>query len=348
MNRIRQITFFAILSVPFILLETSSAQPSRAEAAKLFQPPAEQAQSDFSKIDGYVLGLKTKRKMTETELVALITQQSQTGMEKARAIFIWIADNIAYDTDYRITSKEEALKQGKGVCEAYSEMFKSFGELAGLEVMTIRGDSKQYFYRQPSDLDKGGHAWNAVKMDDGRWMIVDVAWGAGHVRNRIFTRKLSGHWFDPKPEIFIFTHFPKDDQWQLLSNPVTRGEFLRMPPLSPELVSWGFNPDATFSYFTNTMDASFPEVFSIDMTWKIGMMPVCSELKAGQSYDFELVLPQNEEAAIICNNRDWVRFRQDGNRFSVTFTPESKGQAVLAVKQPGGKFGGVFKYEVKK
>jgi hypothetical protein len=322
-----------------------SAQPSSAEAAKLFQPVASPA--DLSKIDNYVLGLKTKKNITEADLSKLITQQSQTKMEKARAIFIWIANNIAYDTNYKITTKDEALKQGKGVCEAYSGLFKSLGELAGLEVVTVSGDSKQYYYKNPSDLDRGGHAWNAVKIDDGRWMIVDATWGAGHVNNRIFTRKLSVHWFDPKPEIFIFTHFPKEDNWQLLKKPVTRDEFLRLPPLSPELVLWGFHPDATFAYFTKTKDASFPEQLSIDLTWKINMMPVCYELKTGKSYDFEFVLPQNEEVVIISNNKDWVRFKQEGNKFSVTFTPETKGQAILAVKQPTGKYGGVFKYSIK-
>jgi hypothetical protein len=268
-------------------------------------------------------------------------------MEKARAIFIWIANNIAYDTSFKITSKEGALKQGKGVCEAYSGLFKSLGELVGLEVITVSGDSKQYFYKRPSDLDKGGHAWNVVKVDDGRWMIVDATWGAGHVSNRIFTRKLSAHWFDPKPEIFIFTHFPKEDVWQLLNKPVKRDEFLRMPPLSPELVSWGFNPDAMFSYFTKTKDASFPDQYAIDISWKINMMPVCNELKLSKSYDFEFILPQNEEVAIISNNKDWVRFKQDGNRFFVTFIPETKGFAILTVKQPNGKYGGVFKYNVK-
>jgi len=167
------------------------------------------------------------------------------------------------------------------------------------------------------------------------------------VKDRKFTRKLSVHWFDPKPEIFIFTHFPKEEMWQLLNRPVVRDEFLRMPPLSPELVLWGFNPDATFSYFVNNRNASFPDQFSIDVRWKINMMPVCNELKVGNSYDFEFVLPQNEEVVVICNNRDWVRFEQNGNTFSLTFTPERRGQAIVAVKHPNGKFGGVFKYDVK-
>lgn len=348
MDKIKQITVFALLWMSFVFLKTLSAQPSPGEAAKLFQPVANQvSQPDFSKIDNYVLGLKVRKNITEAELVKLITLQSQTRMEKARAIFIWIANNIAYDTNYKIRSKDDALRLGKGVCEAYSDMFRSFGELAGLEVVIIPGDTKQYFYKRPSDLDKGGHAWNAVKMDNNRWMIVDATWGAGHVKNKKFTRKLSVHFFDPKPEIFIFTHFPKEDRWQLLNKPVARDEFLRMPPLSPELVSWGFNPDATFLYFANNRNASFPDQFSIDVTWKINMMPVCDELKVGKSYDFEFILPKNEELAIICNNKDLIRFEQNGDKFSLTFIPQNKGQAIVAVKHPNGKFGGVFKYNVK-
>ena len=345
MNNIKQIIIITLLLVVPLTL---SAQPSSGEAVKLFLPSASPSlQTDFSEIDNYVLGLKTKKNITGAELTALITKNSQTKMEKARAIFIWIANNIAYDTSYKTTSKEEALKQGKGVCEAYSGLFKFLGELAGLEVVTVSGDAKQYYYKQPSDLGKGGHAWNVVKVDDGRWMIVDATWGAGHVNNRIFTRKLSVHWFDPQPEIFIFTHFPKEDNWQLLKNPLTRDEFLRMPPLSPELVAWGFNPDATFTYFIKTKDASFPDRFSIDVNWKINMMPVCNVLKVGKSYDFEFVLPQNEEVAIIFNNKDFVHFKKDGDKFSMTYTPENKGQIIVAVKQPNGKFGGIFKYEVK-
>jgi len=345
MNRFKPTTFITLLLLTPMIL---SAQPSQSEAAKLFQPATRQSSlTDFSKIDNYVLGLKTKKNITEAELVNLITQQSQTKMEKARAIFIWLANNIAYDTNYKITSKDEALKQGKGVCEAYSGLFKSFGELAGLEVVTVSGDTKKIYYRQPSDLDKGGHAWNVVKMDDGRWMIVDATWGAGHVNNRVFTRKLSEHWFDPSPEIFIFTHFPKEENWQLLKKPVTRDEFLRMPPLQPELVSWGFNPEATLSYFIKTKDASFPEQFSIDLNGTINMMPVCNELKAGKSYKFEFVLPHNEAVAIVYNNKDFVFFEKDGDKFSLSYTPEKKGQALLVVKLPNGKFGGVFKYEVR-
>jgi len=337
-----------ILSLSFIFIFPNVfAQPAQE---RIFTPNVNQKpQIDFSRIDNYVLGLRTRRNISETELVRLITQQSQTKTEKARAIFIWIANNIAYDTSLRIRTKEEALRQGRGVCEAYSGLFQWFGEIAGLEVVTIAGYAKQHYYRSPSDLDSDGHAWNAVKVCDDRWVIVDATWGAGHVENRRFTRKLTPHWFDPDPAIFIFTHLPQEDQsqWQLLNRRVTREEFLRMPPRSSELASWGFNPEATLEYFIANENASFPEQFTIDVTWKINTMPISKELVVGNTYNFEFVAPHNEGIAIVSNNRDWIHFNRDGNLFNLTFTPETAGNVILTIRLPNGRFGGVFKYEVK-
>lgn len=323
------------------------AQPGKEEIEKLFQADKSQASaSDFTEIDNYVINLKTKKNISEAELVALITQNAQTKMEKARAIFMWIATNIAYDTSYKVTDKEGALKQRKGVCQAYSGLFQDFGEKAGLEVVTISGDSKQYYYKKPSDLDRGGHAWNAVKADDGRWVFVDATWGAGHVDNGAFKRKLSVHWFDPSPQIYIFTHFPKEEQWQLLDKTVSREDFLRLPPLSPEFVSWGFNPDAFLAYYLKNKNASFPDFFNADVSWKIDMMPVTHQLKIGYQYEFIVELTGNEEIAVIENGKDWHRFEKDGNKLKLIFSPGKKGNAVLAVKQEDGKFGGVFKYSL--
>ncbi len=339
--------YIIFIIVSLFFFGNTFGQPDEKETAKLFQTDDKlPKQQDFSAIDNYVLGLKNRKKMSEEELVALITKQSQTKTEKARAIFIWIADNIAYDTSYKITSKEDALKQGKGVCQAYSGIFQSFCETAGLEVITISGESKQYYYKQPSDLDKGGHAWNAVKTENDRWMLVDATWGAGHVMNKVFTHQLTTYWFDPVPEIYIFSHFPKEENQQFLNKPVGRDDFLAMPPPYPNVCLWGFNPHALLAYFLKNKKASFPEMYSLEVTWKINTMPVCYELKKGKSYKFEFILPENEDVAIIFNNKDWVRFEKDGDKYTAVFTPEKKGTAVVAVKQNTGKFGGVFKYEV--
>ncbi|MDR2036452.1 MAG: hypothetical protein LBQ60_00865 [Bacteroidales bacterium] len=301
---------------------------------------------DFSAIDDHVLQLKSKKNISNEALVQEITQLSKTPTEKARAIFMWIANNIAYDTNFKIRTKEDAIKQRKGVCEAYSGLFEEFARIAGLEAISISGDSKQYYYKKPSDLDRGGHAWNAVKVENDRWLLLDATWGAGHVNNQVFTKKLSTFWFDPDPEIYIFSHYPKETQWQLLYNPVDKDDFLRLPPLYPNLVLWGFNSKNLLDYFQANDNTSFPDIYSIDLSWKINQMPILAQLEKDKSYTFEFELTENEEVAIIINNKDWHRFEKNGNIFSTVFTPEKKGTAVIAVKQQDGKFAGVFKYTI--
>ncbi len=338
----RQFIIVALL----MLFGNAFAQPDPKEAENIFRSDKTTAQHDFSRIDNYVLGLKTKKRISEDELVALITKESKTKAEKARAIFIWIAANIAYDTSYKIRSKEDALKHGKGVCQAYSGLYEDFCGKVGLEVVTVSGDSKQYYYKKPSDLDKGGHAWNIVTVDDGRRIIVDATWGAGHVNNKVFTRKLSTYWFDPSPEIYIFTHFPKEDQFQMLEKPVSRDDFLRFPPLSPNLMLWGLDANALLTYYSKNETAFFPDQFTIDVTWTIDMMPLSNRLQRGKQYRFEFTLPQNEEVVVVANGKDFHRFQKEGDKNTLIFTPDKKGQAVVAVKHADNKFGGVFKYTV--
>lgn len=56
-----------------------------------------------------------------------------------------------------------------------------------------------------------GHAWNAVRLDDGQWKLIDCCWGAGHIRGG--TQQYFAE-FDPKRftqsnEDFGIDHFPE-------------------------------------------------------------------------------------------------------------------------------------------
>ena len=57
---------------------------------------------------------------------------------------------------------------GAGVCRHRSLLFKLMADEAGLKVSLVRGR----YGRDPSKL--GAHAWNELRLDDGRVLIVDV------------------------------------------------------------------------------------------------------------------------------------------------------------------------------
>ncbi|WP_298909492.1 hypothetical protein [uncultured Nostoc sp.] len=43
----------------------------------------------------------------------------------------------------------------------------------------------------------------------------------------------------PPSEVMVISHFPKDPAWQLLSNPLLLGEFLRQPMMKPKFFADG-------------------------------------------------------------------------------------------------------------
>ena len=176
------------------------------------------------------------------KLAALINQDFETEIDKARAIYTWIALNIAYDVksyysgsktySYSYSSEKEkiakeiernnkiartTLKKGKGVCEDYSTLFYRLCELTGIECVIIQGASKTV----SSDIGKcskgSDHAWNGIKIDD-HWRLIDVTWGAGSLdySSRKFIAKYTDTYFLTPPELFFLNHFPENTKWMLV------------------------------------------------------------------------------------------------------------------------------------
>ena len=58
-----------------------------------------------------------------------------------------------------------ALVEGRTVCQGYSEAFKLICDIYKIPCVCISGTS-----------NGGGHMWNAVQMDDGKWYFLDITW----------------------------------------------------------------------------------------------------------------------------------------------------------------------------
>jgi transglutaminase/protease-like cytokinesis protein 3 len=186
-------------------------------------------------------------KAIQTLTLSLI-ESAKTDREKAKAIYDWITDNIAYDTvsffsgniSYAGDISEITYQTKKSVCQGYSELFKRMCDFADLECAVISGFSKGYGY-SPGDTigNKSDHAWNAVKID-GQWQLIDSTWGAGHINYRNqFVRKYNKHYFLTPPEYFIYDHLPENADWQLLDNKVSKQEFSNMAQIDSDFFDLG-------------------------------------------------------------------------------------------------------------
>lgn len=157
-----------------------------------------------------------------TETIAWqISLQYHSEKEKLFAIYDWVTTNIRYDTDsmYAINSEKDpearitvALRRGKGVCENYAAIFCDISLKCGIPCQVISGYTKQ-----SGSIDKSGHSWCAVYLQDG-WLFCDPTWDEGQAMNY--------RWFSIEPSIFIESHMPFDPLWQLLPYRISHKDFI--------------------------------------------------------------------------------------------------------------------------
>lgn len=102
------------------------------------------------------------------------------------------------------------------VCDGYSKAFKLICDRENIPCIIVVGYG--YVYNMYGELEPGGHAWNYVQMDDGKWYAVDVTWNdsaydAG-VYEYAYDYFLKGrNSIDSSGDRFAVTHDPVGDRF---------------------------------------------------------------------------------------------------------------------------------------
>jgi len=201
---------------------------------------------DFERIDATILLYPTHCNSPE-ELSKFITRDFVTEEEKVRAIYSWIIQNIAYEPneykkfDYRFSNfkernkKEEitrkkiidrTLQKGIAVCEGYSFLFEKLCELQGITNYLVRGNTKTTVQNIGEEYNSN-HMWN-VAIIDGDPYLFDPTWGSGKYQQR-FIKEPSYFYYKASPELFFKTHYPDIFEDALISETISKQEFLEMP-----------------------------------------------------------------------------------------------------------------------
>lgn len=187
-----------------------------------------QAADDFLLVDQRMLQIPTSSTLSTTQIANYINQNFENQSDKSRAIFIWIATNIAFENkqtkifynpdDYADLIKQ-TLASGKGVCMNYALLFNEIASKTGIKTFLVFGYTKQF-----EKVDIVNHVWCAAQIDSS-WFLFDPTWGAGYVQKATFIRKLNNDYFKMNPQKSIKSHMPFDPLWQLSDYPITNQEF---------------------------------------------------------------------------------------------------------------------------
>ncbi|MEB8328133.1 hypothetical protein OO009_02100 [Flavobacteriaceae bacterium KMM 6897] len=167
---------------------------------------------------------------TADEIALYLTKDLKKEDEKVRAIYIWVTHNIQYDMAQirnpityteQINIADEALKNRKGVCEHYAQLFHKMCSTIGITSYVISGYTRQ---SDGDKIDPLNHAWNGVVVNNS-YFLVDPTWDAGYFNKGIYKHEFQDDFFLVEPEKFLKTHMPFDPIWQFLNYPITHIEF---------------------------------------------------------------------------------------------------------------------------
>lgn len=318
-----------------------------------------QVTSDYSEVDAYIRNAPKSYKHAE-EIASYIMEKPSSEIEKARMIYVWLAENIAYD-DAGYNSKklgdnsaEEVLRTRVGVCAGYANAFQSIGEKVGLEIIKIIGCAKGYDYE--SDIsdnveESSNHAWNAIRID-GTWAIYDATWGSGAgMTNKkgklVSVKEFTGDWFQVDPKIAIYTHFPINDAQQYLEKPIAFLRYTEMPRIGPEAFKrqW-LNPDEVLlmAQSKNPMDfASYYEAIHHGTI----LAPSARLLKKGKPNSFEIRTDEVKNIFLMNSDEEWIPFNVADGVYSYVLNTKIPGDYNIVVHLKDNEYHTLLSYQIE-
>ena len=215
--------------------EPTRAEPTRAEPnARRYPWPAE--------IHPVVANMPREAEGSIASVGKYIAEREADPMLRVKALHDWVVDRIAYDVPAYVARNvpdhdrdpNHVFRTRVGVCAGYARLLTELGKATGDEILYLTGDARS----RESPMEGEPHAWNAARIG-GTWYLIDATWDAGHPNDGVFEKHYSTEYLFAPPELFVNSHFPDQDKWQLLERPLSRAEFFRRPVVTPAFVAYG-------------------------------------------------------------------------------------------------------------
>ncbi len=150
--------------------------PNPKVASTIWYTTAAQEQQ----LDGHIRGT----------ILPQLALDGKTAYQKVQAIYGWITRNVSYDHDnlydnsylLKYTAYAAAVNR-TAVCQGYANLFYRLANDAGLDCRIITGVAN-------GGSGAEAHAWNIVRMEDGKYYCMDATWDAGRSSYRYFLKGL--------------------------------------------------------------------------------------------------------------------------------------------------------------
>lgn len=285
--------------------------------------------SSLKHIDDHVLKTPGSAESSIEALGEYLTRIASNDLEKVRAFYKWVTENIRYDTDTYFgrtngntaSNPASVLSSKSSVCEGYASFFQLLCNYAGIPVKKISGHAKGFSYKPGFNFTKDtatNHAWNAVYID-GDWRFIETTWGAGILGdNNQFVKDFNDFYFLTDPELFVVDHFPyfdKDEiqssKWQLLKKPISLNTFNKRIKPSRHAREWGV-----------TFPSDLQSIIEVEKT-----VDIIFHAKSSVLDHVNVKLFDSQGA----NNDQYTAVKKESRKFTVTVCPKTTGEYKLEI-----------------
>ncbi|KAF3935916.1 hypothetical protein ABW20_dc0106868 [Dactylellina cionopaga] len=200
---------------------------------------------DFSHVDAHAARFPRHAYDDIGRLAFDLTAPFGSATDKARVIFTWLHHNVRYDVDAFFNNRVQpstpasTLRTGLAVCEGFAGLFAAMAMKVGLDAIVVGGHGKGYGHSDSAAVpgSPSGHAWNAVRIDDDVWHLVDPCWGAGNVEPGKYNQVFAPEHFTMTPEEFRYKHYPENSEYQFCERPISFREYFLHKEDNPTIYS---------------------------------------------------------------------------------------------------------------
>jgi len=181
-----------------------------------------------------------------------LTNALPSEVEKFRAIYMWVCQNIKGDKaqfnkvaknrkkfqhdsisflkwnqKYKRVAFKKLLKRKKTMCTGYAYLIKELCYLANIKCVIVDGYGRSVD-ANIKKLEMANHSWNAVQLNS-KWYLSDATWSSGYLDEyNTFVTTYNNGYFLTDPVLFGKNHFPLKQKWALTEN-LTATDFVTAP-----------------------------------------------------------------------------------------------------------------------
>jgi len=304
---------------------------------------------------------------------------ANTEYERAKLVYMWLGENLKYDLAACRTGKipsqsaEAVLKSGKSVCAGFSTLAKQIGQRAGLKILEIEGYAKKKSGATGYSWAKPNHAWNVVRLENGRDIVFDATWGAGQsstpvskpnsnqkckpksgstktsttktstssksvsktkTPSDIWTKEYRDYWFDTDPYFFALRHLPKEGlEKWSLVEKITLSQFGNLPNPIEHLMFEGIVESKTI-YQDFLQGITYGLPNILESGYTIKFIKIPVGTVKGKNYHFEFECEKTDTIGIVHDGKILTTFDKNADKkFKFDLCFENSGYYGVCVKE---------------